>query len=65
MAKYTSDEDDDDSTSTPTEIAEPWWHEFNQYLNGSDEVPNGMSIVQWWGVCIVGICKYSMSLLFY
>ena len=52
MAEYTSDEDDDDSVSTPTEIAEPWRRKFNQYLNGSDEVPNGMSIVQWWGVCI-------------
>jgi hypothetical protein len=52
MAEYTSDEDDDDSASTPAEIAEPWRREFNQYLNGSDEVPNGMSIVQWWGVCI-------------
>lgn len=30
----------------------PWLREFKQYLDGVDEVPNGMSITKWWGVCL-------------
>lgn len=55
MAEYTSDEDEDpdaqSQSATPTiDSSKPWLHEFNQYLNGTDEVPNGMSLPSWWGV---------------
>ena len=26
--------------------------EFNQYIQVQDEVPEGMTLVQWWGVCL-------------
>ena len=29
----------------------PWLCEFKQYLDGVDEVPIGMTITKWWGVC--------------
>ena len=28
----------------------PWLKEFNLYLHSSASVPEGLSIVQWWGV---------------
>ena len=28
----------------------PWLKEFNLYLHSSTSVPEGLSIVQWWGV---------------
>jgi hypothetical protein len=30
----------------------PWLREFKQYINGVDEVPNGMTITKWWGVSL-------------
>ena len=47
-----------DASSTPPDPAasKPWLTEFHQYLNGNDEVPDGMSIIKWWGVCISPVC---------
>ena len=51
MAKYNSHESGD-TTPTPTDAnsSKPWLKEFHQYLNGHDEVPSEMTVVQWWGV---------------
>jgi len=50
----TDDEMDAPSTSaTPlldSDTHKPWLCEFQQYLDGVDEVPNGMTITKWWGV---------------
>ena len=50
----TDDEMDAPSTSaTPlpeSDTHKPWLHEFRRYLDGVDEVPNGMTITKWWGV---------------
>lgn len=49
-------EDEPDTTSVPTAPTagsqKPWLMEFNQYLNGNDEVPEGMTLIHWWGVSI-------------
>ena len=29
----------------------PWLAEFNRYLNTHDVLPEGMTVVKWWGVC--------------
>jgi hypothetical protein len=51
MAEYDSGADDNDNTTqAPLNLAEPWRREFDQYLTGHDEVPDGMSLPQWWGV---------------
>jgi len=43
-------ESDDTSTNTPaTTSDEPWRPEFNRYLRGEDELPENMTLVQWWG----------------
>jgi hypothetical protein len=48
MAEYGAD-DNDNTTQAPLNLAEPWLHEFDQYLTGHDKVPDGMSLPQWWG----------------
>jgi hypothetical protein len=41
-------------SSSSSDPAKPWLKEFHYYLNSFDEIPEGMSIVQWWGVsCII------------
>jgi hypothetical protein len=30
--------------------AKPWLWEYNLYFNTTDEIPEGQSLVQWWGV---------------
>ena len=47
------DTDDEEKLGTPSPTADasqPWKTEFNRYLDGNDEVPNGMSLPRWWGV---------------
>ena len=49
------DEDSSDDTgagtsATPADPTKPWLREFNQYLNAIDELSDGQTIVQWWGV---------------
>jgi hypothetical protein len=35
------------STSDPRK---PWLRDFHGYLNSTDHLPPGMSVVQWWGI---------------
>jgi hypothetical protein len=49
LAEDTTDEEKPD-TPILTDASNPWKSEFNRYLNGNDEVPNGMSLPRWWGV---------------
>lgn len=41
----------EENVSTSVDSSKPWLGEFNRYLNGHDEVPKGMKLPQWWGVC--------------
>jgi hypothetical protein len=51
-----SDSNDADNNDTPSasvpslEPKEPWSKEYNMYLNAIDEIPEGMTLIQWWGV---------------
>ena len=47
-----SDELSAPSPLTPVSSDEPWKREFNRYLKGEDELLEGMTLVQWWGVCL-------------
>jgi len=45
LAEDTTDEEEELGTPTPTaDASKPWKNEFNWYLDGNDEVPNGMSL---------------------
>jgi hypothetical protein len=56
MEEYTSSDDDDEVSQSPSTSAsaintsKPWLVEFEQYLNGVDDVPAGVALVEWWGV---------------
>jgi len=51
-----SDEDEDMGDFTPTALpdsAKPWRADFLNYIDTLEaKLPPGMSIIQWWGVCI-------------
>jgi hypothetical protein len=54
LRELSSEEDSDEihvSHSSPSDSSKPWMREFNQYIQVRDEVPEGMTLVQWWGVC--------------
>ena len=57
LAEDSTDEETDvpstSATPSPDSNAnKPWPHEFKQYIDRTDELPNGMSITKWWGVNI-------------
>lgn len=49
-----SDDENSDDESSPSvgayDPAKPWLWEYNLYFNTTDEIPEGQSLVQWWGV---------------
>ena len=49
-----SDDDDSSDEGGPSaaqaDPTKPWLREFNQYLNTIDELSDGQTLVQWWGV---------------
>ena len=52
--------------SPDSDTNKPWLHEFKQYIDGADEVPNGMTITTWWGVNLfINILNYTLVLTFY
>jgi hypothetical protein len=61
VADTSSDDDDEPASSrhpaaTPTPVPlteEPWKREFNHHLKGEDELPEKVSLVQWWGVHVI------------
>jgi hypothetical protein len=55
MRELSSDDEAeaDIPSSSYADSSKPWKREFTQYLDVRDEVLEGMSLVQWWGVCLV------------
>jgi hypothetical protein len=49
-----SDNKNSDSESSPSagayDPAKPWLWEYNLHFNTTDEIAEGQSLVQWWGV---------------
>ena len=54
LAEDSTDEEMDAPSTpvTPSDTSKPWLREFNRYIEGVDEVPNGMTITKWWGVSL-------------
>jgi hypothetical protein len=53
-----SDIDDMADSVIPIDPAKPWLKEFNFFLNSVDQLADGQTIVQWWGVCRIHIFKW-------
>jgi hypothetical protein len=45
-----SDIDDMADSAIPIDPAKPWLKEFNFFLNSVDQLADGQTIVQWWGI---------------
>ena len=43
-------DDEGDSAESPLSNRVPWLEEFSRYYDAKENIPDGMSIVQWWGV---------------
>jgi hypothetical protein len=43
----------------------PWLKEFNHYLNTVDEIPDGLTVVKWWGVSANSFYSSDISFLIY
>lgn len=59
----TDDESDSNDTTSVNMSAtnDPWTSGFNAYIDVLDGVPEGVSLVQWWGVCyyfLLPFCLY-------
>ena len=57
-----SDDDDITHSAIPADPSKPWLREFNLFLNTVDQLADGQTIVQWWGVRIVSHRWYSCKL---
>ena len=53
--------DDVGTSAAQTDLTKPWFKEFNQYLDTTDELSDGQTLVQWWGV---SACLVDVSLFF-
>ena len=45
-----SDSDMSDDDLDDTNATKPWLSEFQRYLNTHDVIPEGTTVVKWWGV---------------
>ncbi|KAF8802671.1 hypothetical protein BYT27DRAFT_7215186 [Phlegmacium glaucopus] len=51
--ELSSDDEDNDTNSHPgvsEDPDRPWSHHFWAYINVSEQVPDGWSVIKWWGV---------------
>ena len=52
LKELSPDADDNVGSPSPdTNEMEPWMQGFQQYLDAADEIPDGTTVVEWWGVC--------------
>jgi hypothetical protein len=50
-----SDSDMSDDDLDDTDTTKPWLSEFQRYLNTHDVIPEGTTVVKWWGVRMIHI----------
>lgn len=60
-------DDEDNTTDSPPGISEdpdrPWSQPFSAYMDAIEQVPDGWSAIQWWGVCVPAPTRFSNDLL--
>lgn len=52
----------DNNDDTPDDADRPWLRYFNEYINNVEQVPEGWSMLKWWGV---RFCYFIFRLLSY
>ena len=65
LRELSSDEEHNtDSSIMPSSSEDPeklWKREYNAYMDTVHDVPEGMSTIQWWGVCAPCFCYLSVA----
>lgn len=56
LLRELSDDDEDTATDTgldvPDDPQRPWLRDFHAYIDVLEQVPEGWTAIQWWGVSI-------------
>ena len=67
LLRELSDDEDDSSaesgSAVPDDPNRPWLRDFRAYLDTTEHVPDGWSMVKWWGVSTVVQSTYSKACL--
>jgi len=66
LRELSDDENNSDSFITPSPLDDPekpWKRDYNAYIDTVHDVPEGMSVVQWWGVCQSHCYRYRFPVL--
>ena len=52
--------DDVGTSAAQADLTKPWLKEFNHYLDTTDELSDGQTLVQWWGVsaCLIDVSLF-------
>jgi hypothetical protein len=55
LRELSDDEDNmmDTGSDVPDDPQRPWLHDFRAYMDASEQVREGWSAIQWWGVSIL------------
>ena len=55
LLREVSDDEDDTMVDTGVDIPDdrqrPWLRDYRAYMDVSEQVPEGWTAIQWWGVC--------------
>jgi hypothetical protein len=57
-----TDTEDDTNESSTCPAANAWMEEWKSYINAAEDVPDGMSLVYWCGICLMIILFYNSHL---
>jgi hypothetical protein len=55
----TDTEDESDDNNTGISPANAWQDEWKSYINAIKDIPIGMGLVRWWGVCVTSCSSVS------
>jgi hypothetical protein len=55
----TDTEDESDDNNTGISPANAWQDEWKSYINPIEDIPIGMGLVRWWGVCVTSCSSVS------
>jgi hypothetical protein len=49
------------TSDSQSELRGPWYESFRRYLDTTENVPDGMSTVEWWGVRTPFCCAHTLT----
>ena len=52
LRELSDDEEDTVMDTVPDDPQRPWLRDYSAYVDVCEQVPNGWSAIQWWGVSV-------------